>query len=150
MRKAQIDNGVVVNIIEVDPDSVPDWCADWPDADATADIGGTYEKGVFVAPAKQAPAVPASISFAQLLIGLVSEGWITADEGRAWRDRVALPTPVTKLISALPEAQRFAAETRALAPSEVLRLDPLVMALGAAQGKTEAELDAFFATYSAV
>lgn len=94
--------------------------------------------------------VPQAISFAQLLIGLVSEGWITADEGRAWRDRVALPAPVTKLISALPEAQRFAAETRALAPSEVLRLDPLVTALGAAQGKTEAELDAFFATYSAV
>lgn len=102
------------------------------------------------AAATQAARAGMTLSFAQLLIGLVTEGWITAAEGRAWRDRVALPASVATLISALPEAQQFAAETRALAPSEVLRLDPLVMALGAGQGKTEAELDAFFATYSAV
>jgi hypothetical protein len=32
MRKAQIRNGRVVNVIEVDPANVPDWCEDWPDA----------------------------------------------------------------------------------------------------------------------
>lgn len=32
MRKAEIINGRVVNVIEVDPENVPDWCADWPDA----------------------------------------------------------------------------------------------------------------------
>ena len=32
MRKAQIRDGRVVNVIEVDPARVPNWCADWPDA----------------------------------------------------------------------------------------------------------------------
>lgn len=89
-----------------------------------------------------------TLSFAQLLIGLVTEGWITAAEGRAWRDRKSLPLPVTALIASLPVDQQFAAETRAITPSEVLRLDPLVTALGQLQGKTDAELDAFFTTYA--
>ena len=90
------------------------------------------------------------LSFAQLLIGLVTEQWITTAEGRAWRDRVALPTPVAELIATLPEEEQFAAETRAIAPSEVLRLDPLLVGLGAATGKTDAQIDAFFLTYGAV
>lgn len=94
------------------------------------------------------PPVPASLSFAQLLIGLVSEQWITVDEGRAWRDRTGLPAQVQAVISTLPADQQFAAETRALAPSEVLRADPLVAAMAAAAGKTEAEMDDFFRKYS--
>ena len=153
MLKAQIDGDRVTNIIVVDPENVPDWCADWPDAAAEAQIGGTYADGQFYPappPEPQPPAVPQSISFAQLLIGLVSEGWITAAEGRAWRDRVALPAPVQALIASLPEAQQFAAETRAFAPSEVLRNDPLVQGLGAVAGKTTEELDQFFRTYAGV
>lgn len=93
------------------------------------------------------PTVP-NLSFVQMLIGLVSEGWITADEGRAWRDRVALPKQVSGLISQLPVEQQFAVETRAFAPSEVLRADPLVAAMGAAAGKTDAEMDDFFRKYA--
>lgn len=90
------------------------------------------------------------LSFAQLMIGLVSEGWLTPEDGRAWRDRVALPTPVQALISSLPAEQQFAAETRALAPSEIARLDPLVIMLGASQQKTPEQIDAFFRKYAAV
>lgn len=104
----------------------------------------------YVAPPPQPAPVPASLSFAQLLIGLVSEQWITAEEGRAWRDRVALPAQVQAVIASLPEEQQFAAETRALAPSEVLRNDPLVEALSFAAGKTSEELDDFFRIYSEV
>ena len=96
-----------------------------------------------------APPVP-NLSFAQLLIGLVSEGWITVEEGRAWRDRVALPKQVTALIAQLPEEQQFAVETRAFAPSEVMRTDPLVAAMGAAAKKTDAEMDDFFRKYAGV
>lgn len=88
------------------------------------------------------------LSFAQLLIGVVTEGWITAAEGRAWRDRLALPAQVQALIATLPEAQQFAAETRAFAPSEVHRNDPLVVGLGVTAGRTPDELDAFFRTYA--
>lgn len=39
---------------------------------------------------------------------------------------------------------------RALRPSEVLRADPLVAAMGAGAGKTETEIDDFFRKYSKV
>lgn len=104
----------------------------------------------YVAPEPLPEPVPSVISFAQLLIGLVSEGWITASEGRAWRDRVSLPAQVQMVIEGLPEDQQFAAETRALAPSEVNRNDPLVVALATVAGKTTEEIDTFFRTYSKV
>lgn len=90
-----------------------------------------------------------TLTFAQLMIGLVAEGWITEAEANGWLDG-ALPAAVTTVIASLPEAMRFAARTRALRPSEVKRLDPLVAALAAAQNKTAAQIDAFFTTYSEV
>jgi len=91
----------------------------------------------------------ATISFPQLLIGLVTEGWITEAEGLAWNAKV-LPAAVTAVIATLPQGMQFAATTRALNPSIVERSNPLVSAIGAAASKTEADLDAFFQTYSEV
>lgn len=90
-----------------------------------------------------------SLTFAQLLIGLVTEGWITEAEGEAWLTGT-LPAPVLSLIATLPAGQQFAAKARAIAPSVVLRNDALVVALGAAQGKTPEQIDAFFTTYAQV
>jgi hypothetical protein len=90
-----------------------------------------------------------SLSFAQLLIGLVAEAWITEAEGDAWLTGT-LPAPVLSLIATLPAEQQFAAKARAIAPSVVLRNDALVVALGAAQGKTAEQLDTFFTTYAQV
>jgi hypothetical protein len=87
------------------------------------------------------------ITFAQLLIGLVAEGWITEAEGEAWLTGTP-PAPVIALIGQLPAGQRFAAKARAVRPSIVLLSDPLVQALGAMQGKS-AELPGFFNTYGA-
>lgn len=89
------------------------------------------------------------LSFAQLLIGLVAEGWITQEEGEAWL-RGVLPTSVLATINLIPVEQQFAAKARATSPSVVLRNDPLVEMMALAQGRTAAELDAFFTTYSAV
>jgi hypothetical protein len=100
-------------------------------------------------PGPQPAPVPASISFAQLMIGLVSEGWITTAEGEAWLTGT-LPAPVLALIGTLPEAQRFPAKARALRPTIVERTDPLVSAMGSAQGKTPEQLDDFFRTYAAI
>jgi hypothetical protein len=95
------------------------------------------------------PAPIPNLSFAQLMIGLVAEGWITTAEGEAWLTGT-LPAPVVALIATLPEAQRFAAKARALRPTIVERTDPLVSALGSAQGKTPEQLDDFFQTYAAI
>lgn len=148
--KAKIENGVVTNIIVVDPNNIPDWCQDWPTVTSDAEVGGSYTDGVFARIPAPTPPVPKSLSFAQLLIGLVTEQWITEEEGRAWRDRISLPAQVQTLIASLPAGQRFAAETRSMAPSEVLRNDTLVVAMGSAAQKTEEEMDNFFRVYSKV
>ena len=90
-----------------------------------------------------------SLTFAQLLIGLVAEGWISEADGDGWLAGT-LPAPVLAVIATLPAGQQFAAKARAARPSVVERLDPLVAALAAAQGKSEAQIDTFFSTYAAV
>lgn len=103
----------------------------------------------YVAPPPAPAPVPASMTFAQLLIGLVTEQWITEAEGEAWLGNV-LPTQVTALIDSLPVEHQFAAKARALRPSVILRADPLVTMMGAAANKTPEQLDEFFRMYSEV
>lgn len=152
MRLAQIEDGVVVNVIEADPAAVPDWAADWPEA-AEAGPGWLWDGDGFAPPPEPEPPEPdrtaMTLTFAQLMIGLVSEGWITEAEGDAWLDGT-LPAPVLALIATLPEAEQFPARARAKRLIEAQRLDPLVIGLALAEGKTDAELDAFFMTYAQV
>lgn len=89
------------------------------------------------------------LSFPQLLIGLVAEGWITEADGEAWLAGT-LPAAVLGVISSLPTEMQFPAKARALRPSVVIRADPLVAALAFYEGKTPEELDEFFLTYSQV
>lgn len=98
---------------------------------------------------EEVPVVPESISFAQLIIGLVTEQWISRQEGEAWLQGV-LPAPVQTLIGTLPEDQQFVAIARATRPSVVMRNDPLVATLASLQQKTPEDLDQFFITYSGV
>lgn len=90
--------------------------------------------------------IPQSLTFAQLLIGLVAEGWITESEGNAWLEG-RIPDAAEMLIATLPEGQRFAARARASRPSVVMRDDPLVIALAASQKR---DLDPFFQKYANV
>ena len=93
------------------------------------------------------PVIIPNLSFAQLLIGLVTEGWITESEGGGWLVGT-LPAPVLAVIATLPAGQQFAAKARAIRPSVIVRADPLVASLAAAEGKTSADIDAFFTTYA--
>lgn len=148
MRLVQIAGGKVVNASIAAPDQdVPEG---WIASD-DAQIGWDVVDGVPVSPPPRQPG-PAPIpdlTFAQLMIGLVAEGWITEAEGDAWLTGT-LPAAASALIDTLPEGQRFAAKARAVRPSVVLRADPLVNTLGAAQGKTPEQMDAFFTTYAQV
>ncbi len=97
-----------------------------------------------------APIIPIpNLSFSQLLIGLVTEGWITEADGEAWLAGT-LPEAVLIVIDSLPVEQRFTAKARALRPSVVIRSDALVTAMGTAAGKTDEDIDSFFNTYAAV
>lgn len=54
MVKAQIENGIVVNIIAVNSDNIPNWCADWPTI-IEGGIGWSWDGGAFIAPASDDP-----------------------------------------------------------------------------------------------
>lgn len=90
------------------------------------------------------------LSFTQLLVGLVTEEWITVTEARAWRDRQSLPIQLQTIIEELPIEQQFEVETRAMIQSVILRSDPLVTMMGTAAGKTQTEIDTFFNTYAII
>ena len=51
MKKAEIQDGVVINVIEVEAGNVPDWCVDWPELHGLAGIGWTItDSGEFMPP----------------------------------------------------------------------------------------------------
>ena len=114
-----------------------------------ADVREAIAAGEPVGTPPAPPVIIPNLSFAQLLIGLVTEEWITEAEGEGWLVGT-LPAPVLGVIATLPANQRFAAKARASRPSNVERADPLVGALASAEGKTPEELDEFFLTYSQV
>jgi hypothetical protein len=149
-RFAILENGVVTNVVLAYEALRPNWV----ECPNNVGPGYTYVNDVFTEPVIEEPDISIdrqalTLSFAQLLIGLVTESWITQIEGEQWLVGT-LPAPVLYLISTLPSEQQFAAKARAIRPSEVLRLDPLVQALAVANNKTEEELDDFFITYAAV
>jgi len=49
MVKAQIENGIVVNVILIDPNNIPDWCADWPTI-TEGGIGWLWDGNTFSEP----------------------------------------------------------------------------------------------------
>ena len=87
----------------------------------------------------------ASLTFAQFLYGIATEGWFTEAEASAWAEGRP-PNYLVQQITALPPSRRFLIKMRAARPdhSIVRRISPLVDMLG----KTPEQLDAFFATYT--
>lgn len=55
MQKLEIINDEVVNVVLVDPDSIPDWCVDWPTCDGDPDVtrGSKRIDGVWVHPSNR-------------------------------------------------------------------------------------------------
>ncbi len=89
------------------------------------------------------------LTFAQLIIGLVTEGWITEAEGDAWLDG-NLPQPVLDLIDEMPAGQRFAVKAKAKRFVTADLNDPIVLALADVQNKTPEQLAQFYNTYGAL
>ena len=47
MKLADIQNGVVCNVIVVNPKAVPDWAASWPEIPDAFGTGDLFENGAF-------------------------------------------------------------------------------------------------------
>lgn len=57
MRLAQIEDGTVINAIEVDPGSIPDWAAGWPELTGDAGPDWLWDGVAFAPPAGPPPTV---------------------------------------------------------------------------------------------
>lgn len=105
MRLAQVENGIVVNVIEVEPENIPDWAAGWPEVEM-AGPGWIVEGGNAVPPAADPAAALAEARVAamdrltgtiatarvQLITDLPGQDMIylaKEAEARAWVNAVA-------------------------------------------------------------
>lgn len=79
MRLAQIENGVVVNVIEVDPEAIPEWAADWPEA-GDAGPGWLWDGESFTPPEPPPVPVPEAISPLQARVALMQASKLDAVE----------------------------------------------------------------------
>lgn len=85
MRLAQIFDSTVVNVIEVDPEAIPDWAEGWPEAGA-AGPGWLWDGANFTPPPEPvvelAPARAAAIAAVNAAIGIARSRWITDAPGQ--------------------------------------------------------------------
>jgi len=91
-----------------------------------------------------------TLTFAQLLIGLVKMAWITEAEGEAWLAGNSLPAEVLSMIDGLPKDMRFPAKARALRMTSASRTDPLVLELARGRDIDPEDMDTFFTTFAEV
>jgi hypothetical protein len=72
---------------------------------------------------------PATIAFRQAIITALSDGWFSESEGRTWLQRNGVPAIVQAAVDALPAENQFAAEASLYGMTEVVRDDPLTLAM---------------------
>jgi hypothetical protein len=94
--------------------------------------------------ATKAAIVPAQASCRQFFQAAAQEGIITQDEAIALLAIGAIPPSLSAAVASLPSAQQFAAKMAILGNQTFERSNALILALGAAMGKTDADLDALF------
>lgn len=80
MRLAEIINGVVVNVIEADPTSVPDWAASWIDMGVEGGPGWTWDGSTFSPPAAPNLRPDATLTRAEFCKALRRLGVLPANE----------------------------------------------------------------------
>jgi len=131
MRLAQIEDGIVVNVIEADPAAVPDWAADWPEAGA-AGPGWLWDGEAFTPPpeidlaeALEAEREEMVCSRFQAKAALLSAGLLPQVEVE-----IAAADPMTQL------AWLEAVEYR--------RTSPTILALAAALDLSDEQVDDLF------
>jgi len=126
MRAHVVENGVVVNTVEVESLGVlPGLVA----AQGGEGIGWLYDGAAFTAPAPPPPVIPQSVTMRQARLALHASGLLAS---------------VQPAINALPEPQRTQAQIEWEYSNALERGNPFVATLGAALGLNAAALDALF------
>lgn len=105
----------------------------------------TLADGIVAKPEPAAPVVvPATISNRQFFQQLAVAGTITNAEALAAVRTGALPAALAALVATLPQDQQFAVEMRISGEKTFSRAHPLTNTIGALQGMTSDQIDAFF------
>lgn len=131
MKKAVIKNGVVENVILVDPNDIPEWAQGYPECPDDTSRGDTYADGVFT----KAPHTAAGSAEA----GLPP---LAPWQFHAMLEVQGLTDPVAQAIEAIADRrEKAAAKAKMSHAREFVRDDPLVVQLSQAVGVTPAELD---------
>lgn len=152
-KYAQIDNGVVINIIELDPLLAVSGNWKWDDKDivqvaqdSSTGIGWGYADGAFVAPSlSEVPVVvPEVISDRQFFQQLATLGLCTQAEALAAVQVGSLPAQMEALLSQLPSEQQFPARMLLTGATEFKRNHPVVATFAAASGWSDAQTDQFW------
>lgn len=106
--------------------------------------GEAGEIAPYAAPPIPPAAVPAAISFRQLILGLLGNEFITAEQALAAAETRARPPQLEAIIATLPEDAALAARITWATMSEARRADPLFTALIAAGHATAEQVDDLF------
>jgi hypothetical protein len=140
--------GLVLNIIEAEAGFVLEGAMLVLD-DGTAMIRGNWDGAAFRPPApvpEPPPPVPTTISFRQLILGLLESGFLTAEQALAAAETRARPPQLEAMIATLPEDAALAVRITWATMSEARRADPLFGALIAAGHATATQVDELFQT----
>jgi hypothetical protein len=97
-----------------------------------------------VPPAVQMDPVPETISFRQLVLGLLGSGFLTAQQALAAAETRARPPQLDAIIATLPDDAALAARITWATMSEARRADPPFSELIAAGHATAKQVDALF------
>lgn len=148
-KYAIISGGEVSNIVNADADFAA--LHGWVEATEGAEIGGTYNGGVF-SPKPQPEPVPevvTVVSRLQFATALALEGVIPATEAEAWAGGNAIPQIAADAIeqSNISDTEKMAARIRAIGATEIPRASSLVAMLQTHPevNMTDAQADALFA-----
>lgn len=155
--RLQIENGVVVNVIVVNPDAVPSWAEGWPVAPEGVGIGWTLDGEVFVPPLGPDPAevlaaarAAAVLTRPELAFQMGKLGFLPILADRQAFSRGEIPTPLETMIAALAGANDLDADTQErllllmAGATQFPRVDPFWSMAVAAEIVTEAQLDAAY------
>lgn len=126
MRAHVIENGVVVNTVEVDSLDVLQGLVA---AQGNEGIGWSFDGHAFTAPPPPPPVIPQSVTMRQARLALHASGLLAS---------------VQPAISALPEPQRTQAQIEWDYSNGLERGNAFVATLGAALGLNAAGIDALF------
>lgn len=94
--------------------------------------GRTWREPALITPDLARRRATMRVSFRQLVLGLLRDGWIDAAAAEAWATRSAIPAPLLAVMDTMPESDRPAARITALTMAEAHRLDPLLVAAAGA------------------